>query len=386
MGDPTLKRSILHLVVAGGLLLSTAMGSAQGQEIEIIAFGDSITSGDSQFDSTGQGGYPSRLQKLLRDGGMMASVKNRGVSGENTIEGLARFGGAISGADTVIIMEGTNDIGRISIESSAFNLRQMARRARQAGVEPVLSTLIPRSPGADRDRSNLQTRGHAQFVRDLAFSESEALADPFEVFITAPNLFGRLYTNPSNDPVGHPTAAGFDLLAERFADVLLGVDSVPPVMGFPTPSSFTPVVSSGQDVLVPVYDFGAGLDGPNTRLLVNGAVVDTGGGNTERARLRYTETLCGSTRIEIEASDLADPPNTTNRLVAAVTATGATTIRVDVDNNCRIDGFDIAEFAPAFGTSVGDRRYSPLFDFDDDGDVDGDDLARLAARFGDRTS
>jgi len=369
----------------GCAFLFAALSSpVAGQEV-IIAFGDSITAGGPQFDEAGEGGYPSRLQRLLRDGGRMATVRNRGVAGDNTLEGLARFDSAISGGDIVLILIGTNDLNRdVSLESSIFNLQEMARRANRAGVEPVLATLIPRSPGAGTDRTNVLTRGLGQLIRDTAFSDNRQLADPFEVFWTTPNLFNEFYTRPGSDPVGHPNSAGFDLLAGVFADVLLGVDSVPPVMGFTIPSDLTPQVPASQDVLVPLYDFGAGLDGPSARLILNGTVVDTGGGSSERARLRYNEPLCGFTRIDVEASDLATPPNTMSRFVTRVEAIGARTIRVDVDQNCRIDGFDIAEFAPSFGTSVGDRRYDPLFDFDKDGDVDGEDLARIAARFGDR--
>ncbi len=54
----------------------------------------------------------------------------------------------------------------------------------------------------------------------------------------------------------------------------------------------------------------------------------------------------------------------------------------DADLSGRVDGFDLARLARAFGSVSGELRYDATIDFDRDGDVDGDDLAILAAHFG----
>ena len=54
----------------------------------------------------------------------------------------------------------------------------------------------------------------------------------------------------------------------------------------------------------------------------------------------------------------------------------------DVDLSGRVDGFDLARLARAFGTSLGSPAYDPGADLDRDEDVDGDDLAILASGFG----
>lgn len=54
----------------------------------------------------------------------------------------------------------------------------------------------------------------------------------------------------------------------------------------------------------------------------------------------------------------------------------------DADLSGRVDGFDLARLARAFGSSTGQPAYDETVDYDRDGDVDGDDLAILAAQFG----
>ncbi len=48
----------------------------------------------------------------------------------------------------------------------------------------------------------------------------------------------------------------------------------------------------------------------------------------------------------------------------------------------RVDGTDLAILGRAFGSFIGDWRYSAVADIDGSGSVDGDDLALLAAYFG----
>ncbi len=54
----------------------------------------------------------------------------------------------------------------------------------------------------------------------------------------------------------------------------------------------------------------------------------------------------------------------------------------DLDGSGRVDGTDLAILGRAFGSFIGDWRYSAVADIDGSGSVDGDDLALLAAYFG----
>jgi hypothetical protein len=48
----------------------------------------------------------------------------------------------------------------------------------------------------------------------------------------------------------------------------------------------------------------------------------------------------------------------------------------------RVDGFDLAQLARAFGSLTGGASYDAAVDLDRDGGVDGADLALLTAFFG----
>src|SRR6185503_5607520 len=106
----------------GALLGLWAVVRASPQSPTIyVAFGDSITQGTG--DELQRGGYPPRLQDRLVASGRSAQVRNRGLGGETTTEGLSRINAVLAeGGDVLLLMEGTNDIARnISIETTAFN-------------------------------------------------------------------------------------------------------------------------------------------------------------------------------------------------------------------------------------------------------------------------
>ncbi len=68
--------------------------------------------------------------------------------------------------------------------------------------------------------------------------------------------------------------------------------------------------------------------------------------------------------------------------LAAVLSIGLRPGRADVDRSGRVDGYDLALLADAFGRREGEPRFAPASDINSDGVVDGLDLAPLAARFG----
>ena len=132
-----------------------------------VAFGDSVTEGVGDEEG---GGYPPRLEALLIARGRNADVRNRGVAGETTVDGLARIDSVLAqGGDVLLLMEGTNDLPHnVSPETIAFNLDEMAKRAERAGMDVVFATVIPRSPVANVDRENILTQQLAETIRDLA--------------------------------------------------------------------------------------------------------------------------------------------------------------------------------------------------------------------------
>ena len=370
------------LGVALGLAL--AAGTASAQTI-YVAFGDSITEGVGDSASRPQKGYPPRLEDLLQEAGVNATVINRGVEGDTTAEGLSRIDSVLAStrADVLLLMEGTNDIPRVSNETIAFNLEEIGRRAAARGTRTVHATLFPRLPATLTDPNNVFTSELSGLIREMAARNRRELVDPFEVFLFGvPGALDRYFA--PNDKF-HPNAAGYDIMAQVFFEALTGIDRVPPVTGRIFPSNNSEDVPASTDIHVDVYDFGAGMDVAATRLLVNGERVDVAKrGESHDLTLTYDPpgTLRGVVTVELESEDLADPQNTVHRQVSRFVIAGTKFNTGDVDRDGRVDGVDMVRLALAFGSRLGEARYSSTVDFDSSGTVDGTDLALLAANFG----
>jgi len=379
-----------------GLVL-VALGSAaeaQAPYSRIIAFGDSITRGDKRFDEQNRGGYPGRLQGKLRRDNPDAEVLNFGRDSETTGQGLSRLGFALAqapGADALLLMEGTNDIslvvqGVLSFESIEANLANMVTQATNAGLAVFPSTLIPRPPWARRDKNNILTFAMARVVRDLAYRKQSQSADPWEELFHTPRVFSTLYSRAQDDTVGHPNAAGFDVLSDLFYDLVSGLDTKGPVPGDLEPGYDVSTIGPGRDISLTIYDLGAGIDPANTTLTINDiAVATTQDGNSRRRTLFHdttAETLACYARVGIRSADLADPPNVTDRVYKEFQVQNGSILRGDVNRSCRVDGVDLVLFAQAFGARSGDPRYLATADIDKNGVIDGVDFAFLASNFG----
>ena len=279
-------------------------------------------------------------------------------------------------------MEGTNDVNNVSIETTKFNLTEIARRAGDRGLRTVYATPFPRSPTASNDGRNLVTGQMAGAIRELAFSQERQLVDPFEVFfVETPNFVDVL--RPRRQV--HPKAAGYDIMARTFADVLTNVDSVLPVTGLIAPFNDQKNVPASTSISIDLYDFGAGLDLANTKLSVNGVDVETPlSGSQRKVEIRYTPPapFVGVVIVRLRSRDLATPPHSLDREITQFTIAGTTFLRGDIDLNGRVDGVDLLAFAPIFGAKRSDARFKGYADINGDGAVNGQDLAILASNFG----
>jgi lysophospholipase L1-like esterase len=368
------------------LLAVLLAGRAQAQTA-YIGFGDSITKG---VGDPAELGYPPRLQALLQGAGLNAVVENYGVGGEDTVQGLSRLPGVLNEAalsgDVLILMEGTNDISRsIPVETTRFNLNQMAERAENRGMTVIHATTIPRLPDAKFDSANITNTWLNQNIRDMAGRRGRKLADPFEAFSATPNLFTLYYYQGNDDPVGHPNGAGYDFLAQIFSDVIRNVDHMPPVTGLVSPAHGAKEVSAGAAITVEVWDFGVGIDLAATTLKINGVATGvTPTGDRKKAVFTYQPPapLTGIVSVGLSSRDLAVPPNTVDHEVVSFTIAGTQLLTGDLDQNGRVDGADLLRFARRFGARLGEALYSPSADFNNDGIVDGQDLAVLANNFG----
>lgn len=380
-------RQLLSALLVLGL--TPALATAQTTPRKYLAFGDSITFGIGDDSTRSRLGYPPRLESLLLTVGVTTSVLNFGVGGEKTPEGIARIDSVLTqgaAGDVLVLMEGTNDVSKdISQETTIFNLDEMSRRAEALSLSVVQATVIPREPDAKVDPDNVLTAQLNGRIRNLAGVRGRRLADPNTIYSNTPNLFGGFYSNNPEDHVGHPNAAGYDILARVFFNVIQGIDTVSPVPGILRPTGGERNVRPDVSIEVDIWDFGTGIDLANTFLLVNGQpvqVVPTG--TTRQAHLSYKppSPLAGTVIVGLRSRDLATPPNAIDREIARFRVQGANFIQGDINEDGRVDGMDLVSFALHFGSQRGDANWDIAADFNNDGRVDGLDLAVLASNFG----
>ncbi len=270
------RRLASALLILGVL---PSLAAAQTTPRKYLAFGDSITLGVGDDPARALKGYTPRLENLLQTAGVSATVLNFGVGGEKTSEGISRINGVLAqgtAGDVLILMEGTNDVSQsVSLETTIFNLDEMASRAETLSLGVIHATIIPRYPDARLDPENALTDQLNGRIRNLAGLRQRRLADPNEAYRNTPNLFAGFYSTEKPDPVGHPNAAGYDILARVFFNVIQGIDTVSPVPGIVNPVKGARNVRADTAIDVDFWDFGTGIDLASSVLLVNGQPVQS---------------------------------------------------------------------------------------------------------------
>jgi lysophospholipase L1-like esterase len=383
--------SCLPRPIFGGFLAALLLvAQPSAALIRYIAFGDSISYGIGDPEEKG---YPSRLRRILeKSQSEDVQIVKSAVPGEETSAALSRIDAALSnGGDALLLMEGTNDVSRIfdgslSMESVIANLNALALAAKRRDIEPIHATIFPRSPRSTRDRDTSITAALAREIRELAYSKKRRLVDVYEAFDPGvlEDVFD-LYYFDGFDPIGHPNEEGYKRIAQTFADVLLELDTIPPVVGPFFPGTLPSEVPPDTEFRVAIYEpVGAsGINQKESTLLINGRPVGETEGNRRRLQLVFQdeETIGCRVVLAVRTEDRSTPPNATERVLELYNVTGRTVLVGDVDFDCRVDGFDLVSLARGFGTETGDERYQRRLDLNTDGFIDGEDLALLAKNF-----
>ena len=162
--------------------------------------GDSLTAG---LGLDAEQAFPALVGEALRRESRPVEVVNAGVSGDTTAGGLRRLDWLLrQKPDVVVVGLGGNDgLRGLKLEASEQNLREIARKSREAGASVLLlGMLIPPNYGPEYT---------AQF-RDIyprVAKDTGAALVPF--------LLEGVGGNPElNQPDGiHPTAEGHRIMA-----------------------------------------------------------------------------------------------------------------------------------------------------------------------------
>jgi len=188
-------------------------------EDKYIGFGDSITYGYIYYEPAPERGYIPRLETLLDQNFGDTEVVNEGWPGEGTYYGLSRIDSVINEhlARYLLLMEGTNDIvyDEVSMDTAAFNLKEMVRRCIDFGIFPAIATIIPRKDWRwyfdfYRDRIfDLNDK-----IREIAQDSQIPLIDHFNLFLDYPEEEGGWQSLLSD--YNHPTEEGYQLMAEEW--------------------------------------------------------------------------------------------------------------------------------------------------------------------------
>jgi lysophospholipase L1-like esterase len=227
------------VVVALGLL-GAACGGGGGSDgiglkdlngdgqIQILAFGDSITFGTGDNPGTDahdpppgvNGGYPGRLQNLT---GVL--VVNAGNPGERSGEGRQRLPGVLARnrVDYVILLEGVNDIEFGEEDQTPSNLQTMVDSVFATGAQPILGLLTPTCCNHERSASPERVGDLNQRIQILATADSVPVLDFHSAFGVGPFDDASDTTGLIHVPEGlHPTPAGYDAMAHAAKALFLG--------------------------------------------------------------------------------------------------------------------------------------------------------------------
>jgi lysophospholipase L1-like esterase len=206
-----------------------------------LGFGDSITYAEGN-------GYIPKLEALLVDRFGTATVINEGEGGETTPQGISRFAYVLNAtpAKYFLIMEGTNDVIflEISMDTTVFNLEQMALQSLDHGGFPLLATIIPRN---DWRWYNPLYKNRIYDLNDQIRNLSERikipLVDQFNIFYNYPERDGG-WTSLLLDDLVHPNAKGFQLMAETWFEEIKHLPFAP--VDLRTVSSSDDILFYGQ--------------------------------------------------------------------------------------------------------------------------------------------
>ena len=204
---PRLRRAMGCAAAAlfGALFgMSSGAASAIAKTTEILAFGDSLTSG---FGLPPDKALPARLEAKLRADGLAIHVVNGGVAGDTTAGGLARLDWALAQKPDIVILElGANDMLRgIDAATVRANLDAMITKIQASGAKLLLTGMLA-SPNFGEEYQQAFNRIYPELA--------EAHNVPLYPFL----LDGVALDPQFNQPDGlHPNEQGVAVIVDHIA-------------------------------------------------------------------------------------------------------------------------------------------------------------------------
>jgi len=188
------------------------------EDSTFIAFGDSITFGSMNGPYQGIG-YVPRLHELLLSLFPDPMVLNRGMPGDSTWEAVSRIRNVLP-TDLglyLLMMEGTNDVTSLSysVDTTAFNLRNILEYSLDFGAFPLISTIIPRARSRWTAIYQQRTSRLNFLIATLAEDLGVMRVNNYSAFINFPQESGGHEVLISADNL-HPSDLGYQVMAETW--------------------------------------------------------------------------------------------------------------------------------------------------------------------------
>ncbi len=205
MQTNTNKRIFLEVAIGAVAIWATFAFFGRGSDITnyppkdgpVVFFGDSLVEG---VGATSGNDLPALLSRMVS-----RNIVNLGVSGDTTVDGLARIDRALidhKPSVLVVLLGGNDYLRKVPIDETFANLRTIIVRAQATGAITVVLGVrggILGDPFADRYREVARETGSA-YVPDV--------------------LDGLLGDNRYMDDAIHPNDQGYLRIAERVYPVL----------------------------------------------------------------------------------------------------------------------------------------------------------------------
>jgi lysophospholipase L1-like esterase len=193
-GYPSIDARIDEIKDAAGAASSQLAAIAnQISKNSIVATGDSITSGNEYTR------WVDFLAWMLNK-----PIINKGVSGDKTADLLARLDADVIALKPkyCLIMIGTNDVGSVSLSTSASNIKSISSALVAAGIIPIYISIIPNTGDNATVRQNRinYNRFLEQHCRDKGFD----FIDVYSLFVGT----NGEYTSAMYADATHPNARG----------------------------------------------------------------------------------------------------------------------------------------------------------------------------------
>jgi lysophospholipase L1-like esterase len=229
--------------------------------MRFLAFGDSLTSGTvSLFLNPGSSqGYPAKLGNELsrRYIAQTFEIENAGLPAELAAQAVARFRTELllTRPDAVLLMEGTNDLffdrtlgGQMTVISA---LESMVLEAKAQGTSVLLASIPPQRRFGGREKVAAVIPDLNASIQALAFRQGVTFVDVFTALSegACERSSGDLPCIGRDDL--HPTEAGYQLMANTFADALEAEFDISKTLRLTSSSPLSTSPSSGDDLAHP---------------------------------------------------------------------------------------------------------------------------------------